>query len=42
MIETKGVISSDVIRRDYIENYSMQTCAEKYYLVYRQMLKVVH
>lgn len=40
VIETKGVISSDVIHRDYIENYSMQTCAEKYYLVYRQMLSL--
>ena len=40
VIETKGVISPNVIRCDYIENYSMQTCAEKYYFVYRQILSL--
>lgn len=29
-----GCISSDLVRKEFIENYSMKTCAEKYYQVY--------
>ena len=38
VIEMKGALSPDVIRRDYRVNYSMQNCAEKYYLLYKQLL----
>lgn len=40
VIETNGVLPREIIRRDYMDNYSMQACAAKYYALYRQIIEL--
>ena len=39
VMETNGVLPREIIRRDYMDNYSMQACAVKYYALYRQIIE---
>ena len=38
-LDERGKLSRSLIKKDYEDNYSMKACAQKYYDVYKKLLK---